>query len=80
MNEEIQIQIIELIDDGATLESSPELKALVDSSEEAREFYESLLVSESMLKDFFGGDKARELNARAEDLINEQLEKLSNVT
>ena len=80
MNEEIQIQIIELIDDGATLESSPDLKALVDSSEEAREFYESLLVSESMLEGFFGGDKAKELNAKAEAFINEQLEKPSNVT
>ena len=81
MNEEIQIQIIELIDDGATLESSPDLKALVDSSEEAREFYESLLVSESMLEGFFGGGKAKELNAKAEAFINKQLEKpSSNVT
>ena len=80
MNEEIQIQIIELIDDGATLESSRELKALVNASEEAREFYKSLLVSESMLEGFFGGDKAKELNAKAEAFINEQLEKPSNVT
>ena len=80
MNEEIQIQIIELMDAGATLESSPELKALVDASKEAKEFYESLLVSESMLEGFFGGDKAKELNARAEAFINEQLEKPSNVT
>ena len=43
MNEENQIQIIELMDDGATLESSPELKALVEASAEATEFYESLL-------------------------------------
>jgi hypothetical protein len=80
MNEEIQIQIIELMDAGATLESSPELKALVNASEEAREFYESLLVSESMLEGFFGGDKAKELNAKAEAFINKQLEKPSNVT
>ena len=82
MNEEIQIQIqiIELMDAGATLESSPELKALVDASKEAKEFYESLLVSESMLEGFFGGDKAKELNARAEAFINEQLEKPSYVT
>ena len=78
MNEEIQIQIIELIDDGATLESSPDLKALVDSSEEAREFYESLLVSESMLEGFFGGDKAKGLSAKAEAFINEQFEKPSS--
>lgn len=80
MKEEIQIQIIELMDAGATLESSPELKALVDASKEAKEFYESLLVSESMLEGFFGGDKAKELNARAEAFINEQLEKPSYVT
>ena len=80
MNEEIQIQIIELMDAGATIESSPELKALVDASNEAREFYDSLLVSESMLENFFGSDKAKELNARAEAFINEQLEKPSNVT
>ena len=80
MNEEIQIQIIELMDAGATIECSPELKALVDTSKEAREFYESLLVSESMLEGFFGGDKAKELNAKAEAFINDQLEKPSNVT
>ena len=71
MNEEIQIQIIELMDAGATIESSPELKALVNASKEAREFYESLLVSESMLEGFFGSDKAKELNAKAEAFINE---------
>ena len=78
MNEEIQIQIVELIDSGATIDNSLELKALVDAAEEAREFYESLLVSESMLKDFFGGDRAKELNARAEAFINERLERPSS--
>ncbi|MDA9804842.1 hypothetical protein N9C67_02355 [Gammaproteobacteria bacterium] len=80
MNEEIQIQIIELMDDGATLESSPELKGLVEASEEATKFYESLLVSESMLKGFFGGEKIKELNAKAEAFIDEQFEKPSNVS
>jgi len=80
MNEEKQIQIIELMDDGATLENSPELKALIDASKEAKEFYESLLVSESMLDGFFGGERRDELNAKAEDFISEQLEKPSNVS
>jgi hypothetical protein len=75
MNEEKQIQIIELMDDGATLENSPELKALIDASKEAKEFYESLLVSESMLEGFFGGERRDELNAKAEAFISEQLEK-----
>ena len=80
MNEEKQIQIIELMDDGATLESSPELKGLVEASEEATKFYESLLVSESMLQEFFGGEKSKELNAKAEAFIDEQFEKHSNVS
>ena len=80
MNEETQIQIIELMDDGATLESSSELKELVQASEEATKFYESILVSESMLKGFFGGNKAQELNTKAEAFINEQLDKPYNVS
>ena len=78
MNEETQIQIIELMDDGATLESSPELKGLVEASEEATKFYESLLVSESMLEGFFGGEKAKELDKKIDAFIDEQLEKPSN--
>tara|TARA_Y100000748_G_scaffold301854_1_gene302868 strand:+ start:768 stop:1430 length:663 start_codon:yes stop_codon:yes gene_type:complete len=80
MNEETQIQIIELMDDGATLESSSELKGLVEASEEATKFYESLLVSESMLEGFFGGEKAKELDKKIDAFIDEQLEKPSNVS
>ena len=80
MNEETQIQIIELMDDGGTLESSPELKGLVEASEEATKFYESLLVSESMLEGFFGGEKAKELDKKIDAFIDEQLEKPSNVS
>lgn len=80
MNEETQIQIIELMDDGATLESSPELNQLVEASEEATKFYESLIVSESMLEGFFGGEKAKDLNNKIESFIDEQLEKPSRVS
>ena len=74
MNEENQIQIIELMDDGATLESSPELKALVEASPEATDFYESLLVSESMLEGFFGGDKSKDLSNKIDSFLDEQFE------
>ena len=80
MNEETQIQIIELMDDGATLESSPELKGLIEASEEATKFYESLLVSESMLQGFFGGEKAKEIDKKIDTFIDEHLEKPSNVS
>ena len=80
MNEETQIQIIELMDDGATIDSSPELKGLVEASEEATKFYESFLVSESMLEGFFGGEKAKKLDKKIDAFIDEQLEKPSNVS
>ena len=75
MEEEIQLKIIELIDEGATLESSPQLKTLVESSDEATKFYESILVSESMLESFFGGEKARAIDSKIDALVEEKLAK-----
>jgi hypothetical protein len=68
------------MDDGATIENSPELKGLVEASEEATKFYESLLVSESMLQGFFGGEKAKEIDKKIDTFIDEQFEKPSNVS
>ena len=79
MNEKIQIKIIELMDDGATPETSLELKQLIDSSEEAQSFYESILVSESAIKDFFGGDKARELSNKIDVFVDEQFDESAKV-
>ena len=80
MNEEMQIKIIELMDDGATLESSSELRELINSSEEAKSFYESILVSESAIKGFFGGDKAKELSNKIDAYVDEQLNETSKVS
>ena len=75
MKEDIQLKIVELMDDGARLESSSELKALVETSDEATKFYESILVSESMLEGFFGGEKAKEIDSKIDALVEEQLAK-----
>ena len=75
MKEEIQLKIIELMDDGATLENSSELKALVNSSHQATKFYKSILVSESMLESCFGGEKAKEIDIKIDALVEEQLAK-----
>ena len=78
MNEDIQLKIINLIDDGATIENSPELKMLIEASEDARKFYESLLLSESMLKRFVGGDKAEQQDIKIDAFIQKQLEDPKN--
>ena len=80
MNEETQIQIIELMDDGATLDSSPELRALVEVSTEAKTFYYGILVSESMLDGFFSGDKLRELDNKIDTLIDDKFKEPSNLS
>ena len=80
MKEEIQLRIIKLMDDGATLENSPELKTLIESSDESTKFYEDILVSESMLKSFFGGDKANAIDSKIDALVEEQLAKSQMVT
>ena len=75
MKKDIQQKIVELMDEGATLESSSELKALVEASDEATKFYESILVSESILEGFFGGEKAKEIDSKIDALVEEQLAK-----
>lgn len=77
MNEEIQIKIIELIDEGATPESSNELKQLIESTEEAKAFYKSFMASEASLKEVFGGDKVNKLNNKISAFIDEQFEEPS---
>jgi len=80
MKEDNQLKILELIDDGATLESSSELKALVEESDEATEFYKSILVSEAMLESFFGGEKARQIDSKIDTLVEEKLTHLKTVS
>ena len=75
MKKDIQLKIVELMDEGATLESSSELKALVEASDEATKFYESILVSESMLEGFFGGEKAKAIDSKIDALVEEKLVK-----
>ena len=80
MNEEIQIKIIELMDDGASTESSLELRDIVNSSEEAKRFYESILVSESAIKGFFGGDRAKNLRNKIDVYVDELFNETSKVS
>lgn len=73
MNKEIEIRIIELIDEGATSKNSNELKALIESSAEAANFYQNILVSELKLKEYFGGEKGKLFDARIDSFINKKL-------
>ena len=73
MNEEIQIKIIELIDDGATLEHSSELKSLLVL--EAK--YKNILNFNLAINEFFGGDNANKLSNKIDDFVNDKFNKSS---
>ena len=75
MNEVTQLKIIELIDNGATPDNSIELEALISSSAEANSFYQSVLYSESKLKEYFGGEKAASLDAKIDAFIDKRFER-----
>ena len=56
MNEAIENKIIELIDQGKTPENSLELKNILESSSEAKNLYENLLMNDANLKNLFADE------------------------
>ena len=68
------------MDEGATIESSSELKSIVEASAEAKTFYYDILISESKLALFFGGDKAKELSNKIDAYVDQQLNETSKVS
>ena len=70
MNEAIENKIIELIDQGKTPENSLELKNILESSSEAKNLYENLLMNDANLKNLFA-DEYIEFNNKI-DSINKK--------
>jgi len=56
MNEALENKIIELIDQGKTPENSLELKNILESSSEAQNLYENLLMNDTNLKNLFADE------------------------
>ena len=70
MNEAKENKIIELIDQGKTPENSLELKNILESSSEAQNLYENLLMNDTNLKNLFA-DEYIEFNNKI-DSINKK--------
>ena len=68
MNEAIENKIIELIDQGKTPENSLELKNILESSSEAKNLYENLLMNDANLKNLFA-DEYIKFNNKIDNLI-----------
>lgn len=71
--DKLKLKIIELIDDGHTLESSTELQALIAESEELKKFHADLLRSETKLEDFMNQEGVAEVKADLKDFIDQEL-------
>ena len=74
MNENIENRIIELIDAGKTAENSSELKNIIESSDEAKQFYYNFLKSDSDLKEFYGNALSK-LDKQRDEFVNKKLNK-----
>ena len=71
--DKLKLKIVELIDEGHTLELSEELQALIGESEELQKFHADLLISDTKLEDFMNQEGVTDVQASLKDLIDNEL-------
>mgnify|MGYP000346280665 FL=1 len=74
MNESFKLQLAEYVDDGMNYSNSAEVKTIVDSSDAAKEFYETLLFANKRLEGFFQSKEMHKTNKKLHKFIDETLE------
>ena len=74
MNESFKLQLAEYMDDGMNYSNSAEVKTIVDSSDAAKEFYETLLFANKRLEGFFQSKEMYKTNKKLHKFIDETLE------
>jgi hypothetical protein len=74
MNESLKFQLAEYMDDGMNYSNSAEVRSIVDSSDVAKDFYESLLFANKRLEGFFQSKEMHKTNKKLHKFIDETLE------
>ena len=74
MNENLKFQLAGYMDDGMTYSNSAEVRNIVDSSDVAKEFYETLLFANKRLEGFFQSNEMHKTNKKLHKFIDETLE------
>ena len=74
MNENLKFQLAGYVDDGMTYSNSAEVRNIVDSSDVAKEFYETLLFANKRLEGFFQSKEMHKTNKKLHKFIDETLE------
>jgi len=74
MNQRLKLQLAEYVDDGMDYSNSNEVRDIVDASDVAREFYDSLLFANQRLENFFKSKDMHKTNKKLHAFIDEILE------
>ena len=74
MNETLKFQLAGYVDDGMSYSNSAEVRSIVDSSDVAKEFYETLLFANKRLEGFFQSKEMHKTNKKLHKFIDETLE------
>ena len=74
MNENLKLQLAGYVDDGMTYSNSEEVRSIVNSSNVAKEFYETLLFANKRLEDLFQSKEMHKTNKKLHKFIDETLE------
>ena len=65
MNQRLKLQLAGYVDNGMDYSNSVEVRNIVDDSDVAREFYETLLFANRRLESFFQSKEMRKTNKKA---------------
>ena len=74
MNQRLKLQLAGYVDDGMDYSNSAEVRDIVDASDVAREFYDTLLFANQRLENFFKSKEMHKTNKKLHNFIDETLE------
>ena len=74
MNQRLKLQLAGYVDDGMDYSNSVEVRKIVDGSDGAREFYETLLFANRRLESFFQSKEMHKTNKKLHKFIDDTLE------
>ena len=74
MNQRLKLKLAEYVDDGMDCSNSSEVRDIVNASDVAKEFYETLLFSKKRLQSFFKSNEMHKTNNKLHAFIDETLE------
>jgi len=74
MNQRLKLQLAGYVDDGMDYSNSAEVRDIVDASDVAREFYDTLLLANQLLENFFKSKDMPKTNKKLHAFIDETLE------